>query len=140
MSSTGVDAADPDPHDDRPPIRRTLPDFCAFYKPLLVEHFSYAPSPLQLHYGKCSLIGRTQRDPHTGRTYLLSSRLLGLPPACRCPDGTTRVQLHTLAGCAHELPADDWVRVYGEATLFDSCGDGTEIVQMTPKELVQMMA
>lgn len=135
MSSTVRDV------DHRPDICLNLPDFCTFYKPLLVEHFSNVATPLQLHYGKCSLIGRTQRDPATaGRTYLLSSRLFGLPADYRFADGTKRVLLHTLAGCAHELPADDWVRVYGEATLCDTGADGTEIVQTTAKELVMDMA
>lgn len=61
-----------------PAIELQLPDYCDYYKPLLVENFSYNPSPLQLHYGKCSLIGRTLRDPQTAQLCLGSTRLIGL--------------------------------------------------------------
>lgn len=124
-----------------------LPDFCPFYKPLLVEHFSMLPTPLQLHYGKCSLIGRTRRcDDATSATRLLlcSTRLLGLPLEYQCADGATQVPLHTAAGCAAEPPADEWVRVFGEATLADAeqrpAATNDDVVHATVKDVLLMMA
>lgn len=121
-----------------------LPPYCTHYKPLIVENFSLIETPFQLHYGKCSLIGRTALHPDTHRIYLTSVRLVGLPPDYQCPDGTTQVLLHTSAGCTRDLPANETVRVYGEATFYDrdaatTCADYEEdVVLITTKELLQM--
>lgn len=61
-----------------PPFRFILPKYCQNYQPLLVEEFAFNANPLLLHYGKCSVIGRTVCEPDTNRILLGSVRLVGL--------------------------------------------------------------
>lgn len=63
---------------DSPPIEFAIPEYCSHYKPMLVDEFTFNQNPLQLHYGKCAVIGRTLRRQDSNRMYLSSIRLVGL--------------------------------------------------------------
>lgn len=39
----------------------SIPDYCEFYKNLLVEEIVLCDNPAVLHYGKCSVIGYAMR-------------------------------------------------------------------------------
>lgn len=59
-------------------IHFTMPEFCSFYKPMIVEELAFNPHPLLLHYGHCSVIGKTVYDNTESRYYLESLKLIGL--------------------------------------------------------------
>lgn len=45
-----------------PSIQFDIPEYCEFYKTLLVEDLSFIHHPSLLHYGKCSIIGYIYQD------------------------------------------------------------------------------
>lgn len=103
---------------------RPLP-YCDFYKHLLVEELYYIQSPLKLHYGLCSVIGRITFQNYRYLLQNICSSFLG----GTLPTGAVSVQIlprhHT------EMPLENqYVELFGEAVLLDknytNTGDYTE--------------
>lgn len=61
-----------------PSIDFKLPKYCSHYKSMIVEELVSNPHTLLLHYGHCSVIGRTSYDEHQSKYYLESLKLIGL--------------------------------------------------------------
>lgn len=47
-----------------------IPEYCEYYKNLLVEDVVFQSNPMEMHYGLCSVIGRIWQCNNTGTFYL----------------------------------------------------------------------
>lgn len=96
--------------DFRPPV------YCDVYKHLLVEELYYLPTPADLHYGLCSVIGQIKFENH--RYLLQNIKLSCFDKAHSLPSGAISVLI--IPRHDKRLPTiNQYVEVFGEAVLAD---------------------
>ncbi|KAJ6638154.1 hypothetical protein Bhyg_10887, partial [Pseudolycoriella hygida] len=103
--------------------------YCQHYKKLIVEDFSFNENRVNLHYGKCAVIGYcTYND---GVYYLGNIRITSLNRNLQLPDDVKKVIL-LINLCKSAPPVDTFVEVFGESVLYDTQQVFTDDVSSIP--------
>lgn len=89
------------------------PQYCEYYKHLLVEEIHYLKHPIDLHYGLCSVIGRMSCKE--GRYELENIGLSCLDKRHRLHTGAVTILLKVPGNLNPPLPRDEYVEIFGEA-------------------------
>lgn len=123
-------------------IQFILPEYCDFYKNILVEELVYIINPVKLHYGKCAVIGKLLCEER--KYYLQNIRLKCLNETYQLPTGSVRTLLLPSTD-QNSFPTNTFAEVFGEAVLWDTTNIDQIAVQVDrnlpakSKDLMQFM-